>query len=57
MFCPVCGDEYQPGYTRCADCGVALTDNPPGAIGDEVRRGFREVASLRRSEGDGHDQR
>lgn len=35
MFCPVCGDEYQPGHTRCADCGVALTDKPPRTIEDE----------------------
>ncbi len=29
MYCPVCGDEYQPGFTRCADCDVALTEKPP----------------------------
>ena len=29
MFCPVCGDEYQPGFSRCTDCGVDLTENPP----------------------------
>ena len=32
MFCPVCGDEYQPGYTRCNDCDVDLTENPPAQI-------------------------
>jgi hypothetical protein len=29
VFCPVCGDEYRPGFTRCADCDVELTDAPP----------------------------
>ena len=31
MFCPVCGDEYRPGFTRCSDCDVDLTDlaGPP----------------------------
>jgi hypothetical protein len=24
MFCPVCHDEYRPGFTRCASCDVAL---------------------------------
>jgi hypothetical protein len=24
MFCPVCRDEYRPGFTRCATCDVAL---------------------------------
>jgi len=32
MFCPVCGDEYRPGFTRCADCGVELTNTPPARI-------------------------
>jgi hypothetical protein len=29
MYCPVCGDEYQPGFTRCADCDVLLTERAP----------------------------
>lgn len=29
MFCPVCGDEYQPGHVRCADCGAALVERLP----------------------------
>jgi hypothetical protein len=24
MFCPMCRDEFRPGFTRCATCGVAL---------------------------------
>ena len=26
MFCPVCRDEYQVGFRRCADCDVALVE-------------------------------
>lgn len=26
MFCPVCKNEYEPGYTRCPDCNVDLVD-------------------------------
>jgi hypothetical protein len=29
MFCPKCGDEYLPGFARCADCGVDLVDKLP----------------------------
>jgi hypothetical protein len=28
MFCPVCGDEYREGFTRCADCEVPLVEGP-----------------------------
>ena len=27
MFCPKCKDEYRPGFTRCAICGVDLVDD------------------------------
>lgn len=27
MICPECGAEYQPGFTRCADCQVDLVDS------------------------------
>jgi predicted amidophosphoribosyltransferase len=26
MFCPVCKDEFRPGFTRCANCGVDLVE-------------------------------
>ena len=43
MFCPVCRDEYRPGFTRCATCDVdlvpsldAATPKPPAAVLPEV---------------------
>ena len=35
MFCPKCGDEYQPGITTCYDCGVALVERDPATAGQE----------------------
>jgi len=32
MFCPVCRDEYRPGFTRCTTCDVALVE-APDAVG------------------------
>jgi hypothetical protein len=32
MFCPVCGDEYRSGFTRCTDCNVDLVEKPPPDI-------------------------
>lgn len=29
MFCPQCGAEYKEGVAECADCEVALVDQPP----------------------------
>jgi hypothetical protein len=29
MFCPQCKAEYRQGFTRCADCDVALVDELP----------------------------
>jgi len=26
MFCPVCRDEYRPGFTSCATCNAALVE-------------------------------
>ena len=31
MFCPKCGDEYRPGFTRCADCDTDLVAELPAA--------------------------
>lgn len=31
MFCPVCGDEYQPGFTRCSQCNADLVEQLPSA--------------------------
>jgi len=30
MFCPVCRDEYRPGFTRCGTCDVALVESLDG---------------------------
>lgn len=27
MICPVCHDEYRPGFTRCASCDVDLVES------------------------------
>lgn len=29
MFCPQCGVEYRPGFTRCTDCDVDLVHDLP----------------------------
>jgi len=34
VFCPKCGDEYRPGFTRCTQCDVDLVENPPANIED-----------------------
>ena len=34
MFCPKCGDEYRPGFTRCTDCDVDLVEELPPKIED-----------------------
>jgi hypothetical protein len=31
MYCPQCRAEYVPGFTRCADCDVALVEKLPAA--------------------------
>lgn len=31
MFCPQCETEYREGFTRCADCDVALVPELGGA--------------------------
>lgn len=29
MWCPICGDEFQPGLEQCVDCQVLLVEDPP----------------------------
>lgn len=29
MYCPVCGDEFREGFTRCPEHDVELVDEPP----------------------------
>jgi hypothetical protein len=29
MYCPKCGSEYNPGVTKCAECGVLLVETLP----------------------------
>jgi hypothetical protein len=29
VFCPVCGDEFRPGFTRCGDCDTNLVETLP----------------------------
>ncbi|MDP9067952.1 MAG: hypothetical protein M3N53_06365 [Actinomycetota bacterium] len=31
-YCPNCGAEYLPGPDECADCQVALVDDPPELV-------------------------
>lgn len=31
MVCPVCHDEYRPGFTRCATCNVDLVESVEAA--------------------------
>jgi len=31
MFCPICKDEFRPGFTRCAGCDVDLVESPGGS--------------------------
>jgi hypothetical protein len=35
MWCPSCGAEYRPGFTRCSDCDVALVDELPAETEEE----------------------
>jgi hypothetical protein len=34
-WCPNCGAEYREGVDTCADCGVALVDEPPAAPAED----------------------
>jgi hypothetical protein len=40
MFCPNCGAEYRPGFTRCDDCDVELVEAAPKELsGDSSSKG------------------
>ena len=45
MFCPVCRDEYRPGFTRCATCDVALVEAPEAAAPQKSAPILAEVAA------------
>jgi hypothetical protein len=33
-YCPTCGAEYRPGFTRCSECDVELVDELPSTRDD-----------------------
>jgi hypothetical protein len=37
LYCPRCRGEYRAGFTRCADCGVALVERLPAAARRRTR--------------------
>jgi len=45
VICPECGSEYQPDFTECAGCQVALVE--PGAVDDSAERGDEWVPLTR----------
>jgi len=62
MFCPVCGDEYQPQFDRCADCAVPLVERlePPvdgapssGELVTVLETGSQSLVAIARSILDG----
>jgi hypothetical protein len=36
MYCPECRAEYREGFTKCADCGVRLVDEPSSVPPSEL---------------------
>jgi hypothetical protein len=32
VFCPKCGDEYQPGFNHCVDCDADLVEKVPATL-------------------------
>jgi len=43
MYCPQCGGEYRDGFFKCADCGVALVDEPPAPAAEPT---FSKLVSV-----------
>jgi hypothetical protein len=43
MFCPKCGAEYRPGFSRCSDCDVYLVDQPEDTPRPDPDREMVEV--------------
>ena len=46
MWCPSCGAEYRPGFTRCSDCDVDLVAGPPPEPEPEPERRLPDVVSI-----------
>ena len=45
MYCPVCRDEYRPGFTRCATCDVALVPSLDAAAPKPQAAVIPEIAA------------
>jgi hypothetical protein len=43
MYCPECGVQYRPGFSRCADCDAALVKEKPEKEPDKVYTDLIEV--------------
>jgi hypothetical protein len=45
MFCPSCKDEFRPGFTRCASCGVDLVEDLSAAEPKETEKAQERTAA------------
>ncbi len=45
MFCPVCRDEYRPGFTRCATCDAELVESLDAGAAVRPAMALAEVAA------------